>query len=98
MARKQARKRKQPWKPDPEDAIRLAALRWFGLELERLAIEIYATDKSKYPEMESVFRKAIKGLKQAGLGGPHQDEEECPPGYVLCNDGLCAPACDPDPG
>ena len=98
MAKKQARSGKRPWTPDPEDAIRLAALRWFGLELERLAIEIYATDKSKYAAMESVFRKAVKGLKEVGLQGTLQDEEECPDGYVLCKDGLCAPACDPDPG
>jgi hypothetical protein len=94
MAKKKARSAKRPWQPDPNDAIRLAALRWFTLELERLSIEIYASDKTKYAAMDKVFRTAIKELGQVGRRSGLQAEEDCPDGYILCKDGLCAPMCD----
>ena len=41
------------WHAEPDDAIRLAALRWFALQIERLSIEIYASDKSRDFEIAS---------------------------------------------
>ena len=96
MAKK---KKKKPirgnrlWQAEPSDAIRLAALRWFGLEMERIAIEIYATNQEAYPEMELVFRRALSELDGVRATAALQDGE-CPEGYVLCKDRICAPMCD----
>ena len=95
--KKQSRSGTREWKPGADDAIRLAALRWFTIELERYSIEIYATDKSKYGAMETVLRRALADLKAAGRRTPSvKGEENCPDGYILCKDGLCAPMCDSD--
>jgi hypothetical protein len=94
MAKKQSRTGKRTWKPEPEDAIRLAALRWFAIELERYSIEIYASDRAKYKAMEGVLRKALAELKRLGRPSGEKEEESCPDGYILCRDGLCAPMCD----
>ena len=96
MAKTRTTKRIGKWRPDPDDAIRLAALRWFALQLEASAICIYATNKKSYLDMESVLNdalNALKGLKKA-YGLTADDEDECPEGYVRCKDGVCAPACD----
>lgn len=83
------------WKAHPEDAIRLAALRWFAIEIERLTIEVYASDRTKFVEMERELRHTLKRLgrtrktvQRLALG-----DEDCPMGYLLCKDGLCAPMC-----
>lgn len=82
------------WHPRPDDAIRLAALRWFALELERLSIEIYASNQDLYPQMERVLRDALKSLGGVGRRVNLVADNECPDGYVLCKDGICAPMCD----
>jgi hypothetical protein len=94
MAKRKAKGRTTVWVPEPDDAIRLAALRWFALELERIGIQIYATDKRKYAAMERLFRQTVKRL-----GAMHDtvnvaNEGDCPEGYVLCKDNTCAPMCD----
>jgi len=94
-----AKKKKKPargsrlWQAEPSDAIRLAALRWFGLEMERIAIEIYATNQAAYPEMELVFRRALSALDGVRATAALEDGD-CPEGYVLCKDKICAPMCD----
>ena len=80
------------WQAEPDDAIRLAALRWFAIEIERKAIEIYATDKSRYLDLEALLRHTMK--KMNIVSDEIAEPEECPIGYVLCKDGMCAPACD----
>jgi hypothetical protein len=82
------------WQADPDDAIRLAALRWFAIEIERLSIEIYASDKRKYRTMERLLRRTVKRMGAIGDRTNVLRDEECPNGYVLCKDGLCAPMCD----
>jgi hypothetical protein len=82
------------WQPRPDDAIRLAALRWFALELERLSIEIYASNQAAYPQMESVLRQAMKSMGDVSRRVNLAADGECPDGYVLCKDGICAPMCD----
>jgi hypothetical protein len=91
--KKQSTSEPRVWKPEPDDAIRLAALRWFALSLERLSIEIYATDKGQYEAIEDLFRVTLKKLGRLR----HRiaaEAGDCPNGYVLCDDGLCAPMCD----
>ncbi len=107
--KKKSKKVPVVWQAHPDDAIRLAALRWFALEIERLSIEIYATDKTKYPAVESLLRKTVKSMGAAittvksmgaaittvkSMGEAITDESVCPPGWVLCPDRLCAPMCD----
>ena len=67
MAKKSKKKKPLPlhqmWSAEPDDAIRLAALRWFALQIERLGIEIYASDKSRYFELEKILRTALSRMK-----------------------------------
>ena len=82
------------WQAGPDDAIRLAALRWFALEIERMGIEIYASDKTKYKTIEKVLRQTMKAMNATRDHVIVADSDECPDGYFLCKDGLCAPMCD----
>ena len=97
MAKKDKKQRTpgpRVWHPEPDDAIRLAALRWFALSMERLSIEIYASDKTRFETMEELFRYTMKKLGKMRHLVDVGESEECPSGYVLCEDGLCAPMCD----
>ncbi len=99
MAKKSRRSTRRSWKPQAHDAIRLAALRWYALTIERLTIDIYATDPRKFEAMEAVLRREAKALFELGRGpGGALDDDDCPDGYFLCKDGLCAPMCDPFSG
>ena len=82
------------WVPEPDDAIRLAALRWFALEMEKISIEIYATDKRKFALMERVLRGTIAKLNFVRENLQALSDDECPDGYIRCKDGTCAPSCD----
>lgn len=82
------------WQPRADDAIRLAALRWFALELERLSIEIYASNQALYPQMEGVLRQAMKSMGGVARRVNLAADGECPEGFFLCKDGICAPMCD----
>jgi len=92
-----AKKKKQApprnkWQAHPNDAIRLAAFRWFALEIERVAIQIYASNQTLYEDMEHVLRDTLKSM--ANVGKDIADDGDCPEGYFLCRDGVCAPMCD----
>lgn len=76
------------------DAVRLAALRWLVMKIEQLGIEILATSPAKYAVVENAMRAQVQLLKQ--IGRPGLAFEDCPDGYILCRDGLCAPMCDDD--
>ena len=80
------------WQPNPDDAIKLAALRWFALTIESSAIQIYATDARQYAALEQVLHACVDGIrglnKDFVLGG----DDDCPPGFVQCGN-ECAPMC-----
>jgi hypothetical protein len=81
------------WQGTPDDAIKLAALRWFALNIESAAIEMYATDSSRYSEVEIVLKTClaeVARLRKTLVGS----EGDCPPGFVLCRDNVCSPMCD----
>ncbi len=61
MSRRKRNRQAAPsrWQAVPNDAIRLAALRWFALTIEKEAIELYATNTATFPEMEKILRKAL---------------------------------------
>ena len=82
------------WEPSAEDGMSLAAFRWFANTIENVAIELYATDRRSYPEIEAVLRDTLKELKSVRSSYAVSHEENgCPDGYVLCH-GVCAPSCD----
>jgi hypothetical protein len=89
---------KPNWSPSPTDTMSLAAIRWFACTMEAYAIELYATDRSAFPHIEKVMRKALKDLGNAKVK-PIKDDDDCPDGYIRCGD-LCKPACfmDDAPG
>jgi hypothetical protein len=94
MARKQPSKRlvKEDWIAKPEDAIALAALRWYALTIDKLCIEIYATDRRKFMALEALLKSQVTDLLEFAKDTTQGDEDECPEGFVMC-DGLCKPAC-----
>ena len=94
MAKKKKSIPRNKWQAHPNDAIRLAALRWFALQIERTSIEIYASDQNLYGQLEALMRQTIKSLSEVG-GQIGLSDGDCPEGYVLCTDGLCAPMCEP---
>jgi hypothetical protein len=81
---------KRKWEPQPDDAIKLAALRWFACTIESDAIQIYATNPGKYEVIIGIMRACVQELRQQR---DIADAEDCPPGYVLCGK-ECAPMCD----
>ena len=76
------------------DALRLAAIRWLAMRIEQVSIEVLVTDRDKFDAVESSLRDEVKRLKQIGRREQTIGGDDCPEGYVLCRDGLCAPMCD----
>lgn len=81
------------WKAVPNDAIKLAALRWFALTIEKVGIELYATNAASFKEMEKILRKALGELDDL-RDRFELANEDCPEGYILCDDDVCRPSCD----
>ena len=82
------------WEPSSNDAMSLAAFRWFANTLENASIELYATNRASFERIEEVMRTALRELVHAKVSFAVSEEENgCPDGYVICN-GVCAPSCD----
>ena len=82
------------WEPSSNDATAFAAFRWFANTIENDSLELYATDRRHFPEIERVLRDTLKELKRVRESGLRAgDEGGCPDGWVLC-DGICKPSCD----
>ena len=98
MAKAQGKKTKSSARksapPRTSDAERLAALRWLAMRIEQLCIEIFVTDRSKFGEVEAALRVQVRLLQEMGKPVKALEGDDCPEGYVLCRDGLCAPMCD----
>jgi hypothetical protein len=81
--------------PHDETALKFAAIRWYVISLEKLANDLYITDREKFYEVDRILKHAFQELgkiRQSLKGVTMQ--EGCPPGYVYC-DGICLPDCDP---
>jgi hypothetical protein len=101
MARKRAVKRN--WKPEPLDAMRLAALHWWALTIERTGIEVYASERSRWRDKEvgAILRRAVKELaalrqRPSAMSTVQcQSDADCAEGYICCH-GICEPegGCD----
>lgn len=79
----------------PSDpAERLAALRWLAMRIEQLAIEVIVTDPGRFAAVEDALRAEVRLLQRMGQPITPLGDGDCPGGYILCRDGLCAPMCD----
>ncbi len=91
-------KKQTRWAPSPDDAMSLAAIRWFACVIETYSIELYATNPATYKHTEKILREAVRKLGLERLkAGQGLSDEDCPPGYRMC-DGICKPSCDPEAG
>jgi hypothetical protein len=92
------------WTPQNDDPVlTLAAIRWFAISLEKLAMDLYVTDRERYPEIKDVLAEALKTLgkmrdkceggKRPKSANAADYEDGCGPGLVNCN-GVCLPECD----
>jgi len=79
--------------PEVSDALRLATLRWFTTTIERLLIEVYVTNPGKYQELETLMKSQVRQIEMFGKKASIAEPDDCPPGWKLCPDGLCAPMC-----
>lgn len=93
MAKKGKAGKKLHLVPEASDALRLATLRWFTTTIERLLIEVYVTNPSKYHELETLMKSQVKQIEMFGKTIAIADPDDCPEGWKLCRDGLCSPMC-----
>lgn len=83
------------WEPSPNDAMSLAAFRWFANAIENRAVEMYATDRGTYHHIERILRHALREMAHTKAQFAVSEEDNgCPDGYILCSDGMCAPSCE----
>lgn len=83
----------QAWEPSPLDAINLAAIRYYAIEIEQLSISVYASDRNKtlFPKLEQLLAKTVKDIQTLGKTTSARSGDDCADGYILCDDGLCHP-------
>jgi hypothetical protein len=79
--------------PGTNDAQRFAAIRWLAMKIEQISIEVLVTDRGRFEAVERSLKDEVNRLKQLSMPKPIGGDD-CPEGYVLCHDGLCAPMCD----
>ena len=79
------------WQPQANDAIKLAAVRWFACAIEMEAIQVYATDSAKFDAIRAVLGECMTKVHDL-IKKPLTGDEDCPPGYVMCGN-ECAPRC-----
>lgn len=94
------------WNENDEPALTFAAIRWYAMSLEKLAADLYITDRSRYPAVKAVLAQALNQLealrpqqppqRAATLAGAAVAASDgggpCPPGFEFCG-GLCLPSC-----
>ena len=87
-------KKNTPKTHSTNDAQRLAAIRWLAMKIEQVSIELLVTDRDKFEAVEDSLRDEVKRLRQLARPELPIAGDDCPEGYILCRDGLCAPMCD----
>jgi hypothetical protein len=51
------------WTPqNDEPALTLAAIRWYAMSLEKLAADLYITNREMYPEVRDILAQAFQRL------------------------------------
>jgi hypothetical protein len=87
---------KTKWKPRDEDTNNLAEIRWYALTLEKMLMEMYWTNRKRWPDLRKQLDADFKALK-ASFTEPRPglaDDDDCPDGQTRCSDGYCKPVCD----
>ena len=83
------------WDPLPQDATSIAAFRWFANQIENRALELFATDRKHFETLERVLRRTLRELDEIRkIAFIPPEENGCPNGWELCEDGICKPACN----
>jgi hypothetical protein len=86
------------WKPSPDDAINLSALRHYVIEIERLAQLIYYSDptddRQRFRPLCETLAHCIKDLRNYSKDRTVFQSDDCPGEFDLCDDGLCHPPGD----
>jgi hypothetical protein len=89
---------KNKWMPQLEDATNFATIHWYAIVLEKLLIEMYCTNRKKWPALQKMLDQDMQDLydyfKRPEFGPGLSDDDECPPGQQMCDDGLCAARCN----
>jgi hypothetical protein len=83
--------------PEPDQtALELALIRWYALSIEKLATDLYITDRANLPAVKAALSAALQQLStlRKSLKDDTSMASSCPPGYVRC-EGICVPECDP---
>jgi hypothetical protein len=84
------------WQPQSEDAINLSEIRWYVATLEKLLLEMYWTNRRRWPDIKDHLKDDLEDLiakfKESRPGA--DDEDDCPDGQTKCSDGFCKPVCD----
>jgi hypothetical protein len=87
---------RRPWQSSPRDAINLAALRYYALEIEKMSTLLYVSDplpdRPTFEPLTSLLAETLRRLHE--FSEEHfetRKDMECSPPYVFCADGLCHP-------
>jgi|SRR5688500_15183174 len=64
------------WTPQNDDpALTLAAIRWYGMSIEKLAMDLYLTNKEQYPSVKDILSTAVTELgKLRGYCAPNAEK------------------------
>ena len=81
------------WQPSPNDTTAYAAFRWFANSIENDSMELYATHRDAFEQIEHVLRDTLKELAGLRKKLVHPPDGDCPDGWILCH-GVCAPSCE----
>ena len=101
MAKKAKKAKKAtivPWEPTLYDAMNLASLRYYVMEIEQTAISIYAGDNKNRTKFNALVVDLADFLmfvraKYEGKGAGKKNgvlSDECYDSWVLCS-GMCVP-------
>jgi hypothetical protein len=83
------------WQPSAFDAMNLASLRYYAMEIEQVSISVYAGDDKD----RTKFNKLVVDLadfliliraKYKGVSPEEELSDECYDSWVLCS-GMCVP-------
>jgi len=51
------------WTPQTDEpALTLAAIRWYAMSIEKLATDLYLTNRDEYPAVQAILSSAFKEL------------------------------------
>ena len=70
-----------------QPALTFAAIRWYAMSIEKLASDLYVTNRALYPSVQAALDKAIADLEvlrtqlKAATAGGQTTSGDCAPGY-----------------